>query len=327
MRDIRIMKLHSALLLILATLIFTSPAFSAVTHIGYSDYHVLSDPSFDVENYFKEMRSYGVTLQRLWVIGYSNVTFRDERMPFVKTDGKYDLTKLDPEFMARLRKVLELAKRYDQKVMLTLFDRWTLSHEDNFKKTPWYYTNNHQRLLRNSLPDFHDIRNAKLMAIHENYVRSIVAATREFHPIYEIMNEARLRGDDSCKPVIRWHNHVARWIRAEDPAAEIAINVGQDCSNIYTANWIDIISLHYGQWENGICDAIDQLKRFNKQVIIDTDGAFKERHDNRLVKRWLQQSLQCGAWFNHKDEIDDLDREALEIFRNTRGSLAAQASN
>lgn len=248
-------------------------------------------------------------------------------MPFVKTDGKYDLTKMDPVFMVRLRKVLEAAKRYDQTVMLTLFDRWTLSHEDNFKKTPWYYTNNHQRLLRNSLPDFHDIHNKKLMEIYENYVRSIVEATREFHPIYEIMNEARLRQESSCKPVIRWHNHVARWIRDEDRDAQIAINVGRECTDIYSASWIDIISLHFGQWENGICQAIDQLRNLNRQIIIDTDGAFKERNDNRLVKRWLRESLQCGAWFNHKDEIHELDREALELFRNTRNSISAASAS
>jgi hypothetical protein len=148
------------------------------------------------------------------------------------------------------------------------------------------------------------------MEIQENYVREIVRATKDFNPIYEIMNEA---GGAKCSPLGKWHNQIASWILSESPDAEIAININNDCQEILTSSWVDIISLHHGNWgEDGICAS---TKKFpEKQIIIDTDGAWKIRGNNRLVRRWLREALACGASFNHKDDIYNPDWELLKIY-------------
>jgi hypothetical protein len=58
-------------------------------------------------------------------------------------------------------------------------------------------------------------------------------------------------------------------------------------------------------------------------VIIDTDGAWEVRDDNRLVKTWFDEALRCGGSFNHKDNIYDLDTEFLQLYTDGRGTPAA----
>src|SRR5262245_43166341 len=92
-------------------------------YIGYSDYQIVTDMRFDASSYFETMQSEGVNLQRIWALGYSNTShsFR-ERMPFQRVGKKYDLDEIDPVYLNRLRSILATAQRYDQRVLLTLFD-------------------------------------------------------------------------------------------------------------------------------------------------------------------------------------------------------------
>jgi hypothetical protein len=303
---------HSILTILLFQFVALSSA-GAQTYLGYSDYQIATDLNFAAGPYFEKMSEAGVNFQRIWVMGYSGVEPNfDELMPFAMDRGKYRLDQIEPAYITRLQNVLTQAEKYDQRVMLTLFDHWSLARM--FEKTPWFYKNNYQRLLKRSLPDFYNIQNRRLMDVQENYVREIVRMTKDFTPIYEIMNEA---GGAKCGPIGQWHNRVASWILSESPDAEIAININDDCSEILDASWVDIISLHHGNWKNdGICAS---AKKFpEKQVIIDTDGAWKIRGDNRLVRRWLRQALACGASFNHKDDIYNPDRELLRIYRQHR---------
>lgn len=285
------------------------PVFCAETYIGYSDYQIVTDINFPADHYFQKMSQSGVNFQRIWAIGYSGVepSFK-ERMPFVRERGKYRLDQIDERYLQRLRSVLQDAEQHNQRVMLTLFDHWSLTGV--FPKTPWFYKNNYQRLLKRSLPEFFNVENLKLINIQENYVREIVAASKDFDPIYEIMNEA---GGAPCDQIAEWHQKVASWILSESKDAEIAVNVNNNCSEMLDADWVDIISLHHANWkEHGICASAKQYPE--KQIIIDTDGAWKIRGDNRLVRRWLREALDCGVSFNHKDDIYDLDTELLRIY-------------
>jgi hypothetical protein len=292
-----------------------SPAvpLNSETYLGYSNYQIITDETFPVDRYFRLMEKHGVNLQRIWITGYSNAAPDvEELMPFVFRRGRYDLFRINPAYKKRLSEVLEQAGAHNQRVMLTLFDHWALSRK--FGKTPWYIRNNHQNILHNSLPDFYDLRNKKLMRIQENLVREIVRSSRRYHPIYEIMNEA---GSQECEPIAAWHEQVAEWILEEFPDAEIAVNLKRECREVLDAEWVDFISFHQGVWEEtGICGVIEKYPE--KHVIIDTDGAWEYRDDNKLVKTWLNESLDCGASFNHKDDIYEPDRELLEIYKRVR---------
>lgn len=296
------------------------PAATAETaYLGYSDYQIVTDPGFDAEEYLIATQSYGVNFQRIWVTGYSNAGGRiDERMPFIERDGKYALLELDPAYLDRLTNVLTLARKHGQRVMLTLFDHWSLS--TIFERTPWHYRNNHERALKKGIPDFYSIKDRKLTRIQERFVRQIVSATKEFEPIYEIMNEA---GGANCRILHRWHAKVAGWILEEDPDAELAVNLMQECDAVLTADWVDVISYHAGSWlDPGICATVRQSP--GKNVIIDTDGAWKIRHDNDLVRSWLLETVKCGASFNHKDDIYKPDLEILKFYRAIRDDTEAK---
>jgi hypothetical protein len=310
--------MHSYILFLCLILLPALPVQAEVPYLGYSDYQLVTDFSFDPSSYFLRMQEYGVNFQRIWALGYSGA-WKGERLPFLKKGGRYDLNRIDPEYVSRLRLVLQAAEQHNQRVLLTLFDNWSLVTDTVFEKTPWHYTNNTDRLLKKPLPDFYDLRNKKVRRIQENFVRTIVSATSEFGPIYEVMNEAALRSD--CGLLHSWHRQMAEWIQKEYADAEIAVNLGSDCPAIYEESWVDLISLHAGDWmEEGICESVRGLRKLKKQIVIDTDGAWKERDDNRLVRQWLREAFSCGASFNHKDDIYKLDLQALELFAKRRQS-------
>jgi hypothetical protein len=286
-------------------------------YIGYSDYQIVTNKKFDASSYFQKMQQSGVNLQRIWVLGYSNTSSNiKEQMPFRKERRNYNLNELDPEYLQRLQTVMEEAKQNGQTVMLTLFDRWSMGDAALFSRTPWYYKNNTDKLLQKPFPTFYDLSDPKLVAVQKNLVQGIVKATAEFHPIYEIMNEARW---PDCKIITEFHNRVAKWILESDPDATIAVNVLGSCTAVYKQDWVDLISLHASDWmKDGICPTITQYRDLGKPILIDTDGAFKTRVDNVLVRKWVQETLSCGGWFNHKDDIYQLDTEALSAFREER---------
>ena len=302
---------HSILILLFQFAI-VAPLFGE-TYLGYSDYQIITDSNFSAGKYFLSVAEHGVNFQRIWVTGYSGAARQiDELMPFARRGNRYRLSEISPVYRKRLREVMEQAESHDLRVMLTLFDHWSLRKA--FTDTPWYFKNNEERLLKRALPSFYDVRNKKLMLIQENLVREIVRETKSFDPIYEIMNEA---ASANCSQIAEWHEKVATWILEESPDAQIAVNPNEECSTILEADWVDIISFHERAWKTyGICQSIQRYP--DKHVIIDTDGAWEIRDDNRLVKRWLAESLRCGGSFNHKDDIYQLDRQLLRHYRDVR---------
>lgn len=293
---------------------FTASAGSppAPPYIGYSDYQIVTDRSFDPAPYFQEMARAGLNLQRLWAMGYGNTDDRlRELQPFARHGRKYDLHRINPRYLDRLNRVFREADENGLRLMFTLFDRWQIGTAERFVRTPWYYKNNTTKYLRNAFPDFHNLENPGWAEIQENYVKTLVRETRAFHPIYEIMNEPSLPGD--CAGLVKWHERVASWILQEAPDAEIAVNMYNECDSLAEIRYVRWVTLHYAGWNTGICEAIEPIKAAGKQVVIDTDGAFPHRDTAGRLRQWYQESLACGASFNHKDDIYKLDREALRV--------------
>src|SRR5262245_16885126 len=106
--------------------------FAEEPYIGYSEYQIITDTNFSAIPYFQQMQSDGVNLQRMWVLGLSNTTTFRELMPFQKERRLYNLNELNPEYIQRLRSVLTDAGQNGQKVLLTLFDRWSMARPADF---------------------------------------------------------------------------------------------------------------------------------------------------------------------------------------------------
>jgi hypothetical protein len=292
-------------------------AQTAEKFLGYSDYQIITDRNFKADRYFERLAEHGVNFQRIWVLGYSHSAKEvDELMPFVKKGSRYRLSEINPQYLARLENVLKAAEHHNLRVMLTLFDHWSLSRV--FRQTPWHPRNNHERLLQDPLPSFYSLDKPQLQRVQKNLVKQIVRQSKRFHPVYEIMNEA---AGANCKELAGWHDQVASWILEEFPEAEIGVNLKPECGEVLNADWVDIISFHQNIWEkNGICPSIQKYPE--KHVIIDTDGAWEVRDDNSLVQTWLDEALRCGGSFNHKDNIYELDREFLQLYKNRTGHVS-----
>ena len=289
---------------------FAGASQASERYLGYSDYQVITDRHFRLDRYFQALARQGVNFQRIWVTGYSGAARNvEELLPFARHRRRYNLNAYNQQYFQRLRQVMEQAQTNRHRVMLTLFDHWSLSRE--FRKTPWFFKNNVQQLLKEPFPHFYSLENRKLVRIQEDLVREVVRQTKQFQPIYEIMNEG---ASANCQTLSVWHEKVASWILEEFPEAEIAVNLKSECAEVLNADWVSIVSFHQNIWEkNGICESIRKYP--DKHVIIDTDGAWEVRDDNRLVKTWLDEALSCGGSFNHKDNIYDLDLEFLKFYR------------
>jgi Cellulase (glycosyl hydrolase family 5) len=297
---------------IFAVLSLASALNAQPRYVGYSSYQIITDFSFRPRPYFALMQANGVNFQRIWVLGFSGTAPKiREELPFVMENGKYNLRQIRPEYVRRMQNVLQAAQENHQQVMLTLFDHWSLAARNIFPQTPWYFKNNTEGLLKSPFPDFFNLRRPKIVEIQKSFVQQIVNATQKYQPIYEIMNEA---AGTSCADLATWHERVAQWIHESDPDARIAVNFLVDCPQILNAQWVDIVSFHGNDWmKKGICPLARSGRE--KIVIIDTDGAWMTRGDNRLVRQWFREARSCGASFNHKDDIYEPDQEVLEIFR------------
>jgi Cellulase (glycosyl hydrolase family 5) len=298
----------------LAILFLAGDLAAQTVYFGYSNYQIITDADFRYTPYFSLMKANGVNFQRIWILGYSGTAPKiEETLPFQQKGFKYKLRELRPDYLQRMQIILQAAKNNGQQVMLTLFDHWSLATPEIFPKTPWYFKNNTDRLLKRSLPDFFDLKNRKLMEIQKNYVQEIVGNAQRYRPIYEIMNEAA--GAD-CSVLSAWHQRVTQWIHGVDPDARIAVNLMIDCPEILHAPWVNVVSFHGNDWaKKGICPLAKSYS--DKIVVIDTDGAWKTRDDNVLVSDWLNQARSCGASFNHKDDIYMPDLEVLQLIRES----------
>jgi hypothetical protein len=46
-----------------------------------------------------------------------------------------------------------------------------------------------------------------------------------------------------------------------------------------------------------------------------------------LVRKWVQETLTCDGWFNHKDDTYHLDTEALSAIREERQLLLEKSKS
>ena len=313
---------------------------------GSSDYHVITAAAFDRLAYLDAVASYGINFQRMWICGYSRVgegTWMSGELQPYKIDhydgGKpiYDLTQWNQEYFDRLHAVAERCFQRGIIMQITLFDHWSLYHSGGdapFSKHVWHGGpggNNINNVLTGAVgvPGVYQIFSTypnlnQLGTIEKGYVRKIANELKGYdNVLYEIMNEAR--DSTGALELRRWHYKVAEWIKEVKPSALVNVNPGEHRDNVYTLVNIDVVALHYGEWEEPDYgpDNIDNVLSsyfgtYGKPIIIDDDGAWGDdgtghpiRDNNARVNSWANAAISHGGHFNHKDSITDLDTEAL----------------
>jgi hypothetical protein len=161
---------------------------------------------FDFEGYLSSLVSWGHNFIRLWAHEAWLVDLQPR--PWLRTgpglalDGRprFDLTRFDPEYFARLRwRVLRAAERGPLYVSVMLFNGWSI--HDKGEGNPW---GNHPFNRRNNVngvdgdPDdrgdgtaVHSLRVPAVTRLQELYVRQVVETVGDLdNVLWEISNES-----------------------------------------------------------------------------------------------------------------------------------------
>ena len=210
----------------------------------------------DFDGLCSTLASYRINLLRTFLAGYSNINYvtgapteprgaglnwRDHQ-PFVFAQARYDLARLDPEFLARLQALVVSARSAIGPngqpapilVVVVLVNRLELIRSGNGERrawdnSPWNSRNNSNAVIANSssgLAAFLDAatpdpsaEELQLRALQENYVKSIVEALRgEPYVLFEPINEPEIRDGATAEAIARWINLCGRWIHEADPS-------------------------------------------------------------------------------------------------------------
>src|ERR1044071_6797227 len=93
-----------------AAIVLASSLQADSLYVGYSDFQIITDVRFRYQRYFALMKNHGVNFQRIWALGYSGAAPGvQERMPFDRRRGKYDLERINPEYLDHMKQVLQSA--------------------------------------------------------------------------------------------------------------------------------------------------------------------------------------------------------------------------
>ncbi|MFQ5352975.1 MAG: hypothetical protein ACE5D3_07870, partial [Candidatus Binatia bacterium] len=239
--------------------------------VGYSYYGLLGDRSFEPEPFLEILAANNLNFTRFFLILPWPVEPGPNVLPFTKTDGKYDLTRLNDEFFVRLRHIVTTAEKLGIICQLCLFDRCGLSIADDraWPNNPYNANCNINGILSGEgrgYPPFCET-DGPIAEINSAFLRRVVDTTGDCgNVIYEIMNEPYR----SLGPLEKWHAWVARELR-KSLAGKSGSNVISSCG-AYDDSEIDVFSMHMAGSERHVTAAIRESERLQKPVILSDDG-------------------------------------------------------
>ena len=197
---------------------------------GAHNWNVLMDVEGGLEyiEYLNYLQDNDLNFLRLWgnmewvwnrageyteKVKYKVPTIYKRTGPGSATDGnpKFDLTEFNPEYTAKLKKIIEAAHERGIYVSIMLFEGWWNS-DSSFRDDAWYGhpfnpLNNINRLSV-SPPNIHSLDESKVVSLQEIYVKHVIDAVNGYDNImYEIINEDKVGTNE-------WQIHIMNTIRA-----------------------------------------------------------------------------------------------------------------
>ncbi len=217
--------------------------------------------------------------------------------PFLKVGAKFDLGKWNPTYFARLKSFIAEADKRGIVVELTLF---CVYYQDRmWKLSPFHPDNNVNALGELARTDALTMKNAKLVAIQEAFVRKMAAELRgSRNVLLEICNEPYIKGVEAADD---WQRHIARIIgEAEAGFPEkhlIARNIANNTATVDNPDPnVSIFNFHYARPPA----AVAQNFGLNRVIGLDETG-----FDGTLDAIYRMQAwdfvLAGGAHYNNLD--------------------------
>jgi hypothetical protein len=208
---------------------FQDAAGRAVYLTGSHHWDVLIDNGerpggFDFEGYLDRLAPWGHNFIRLWA--HEAWTHDLHPRPYLRTgpglalDGlpRFDLSRFDPGYFARLRQRVVRAGERGFYVSVMLFNGWSI--HDNGEGNPWERHPFHRRNNVNGIDgdpgargdgsDVHTLRISAVTRLQETYIERVVETVGDLdHILWEISNE-------SPGGSLDWQVHLVRHLRSLD---------------------------------------------------------------------------------------------------------------
>ena len=166
--------------------------------------------------------------------------------PWLQRDGKFDLTKWDDAYFARLKAFVAYAGRSGVVVEFVLF--CPLYEDSMWSVSPMNARNNMNAIGDVARTDVLALKDARLTEVQDNMVRKIVSELRDFDNVYyEICNEPYFQG-----VTLAWQEHISKVIAETESGFAKKHLIAQNWANGSTAigepnPLVSLFNFHYSR--------------------------------------------------------------------------------
>ena len=259
---------------------------------GYSPhpYGSVSDQSYDYRPVLDRLAGRGINLVRTMPLNAWDA------QPFLKADdGRYDLSRIDPAYLTRIRDFVAYANARGFIVQLSVFEHCSLRHGEVNGRYALTSGNNIQgaAVTAENFASFWSHPESPEMSLYRQWATALASATRGCAVILEVMNEPYVDTPDN----IEFHRAIIKILR-DAGAEKVSINCWNDACARELGPLVDYVSWH----DNGFVErnAVPPGK-----VLQSTDtGGWHKKSD---VLEWARESAAHGYHFEHMAMSDDGD--------------------
>jgi hypothetical protein len=205
--------------------------------------------------------------------------------------NKFDLTKWNDAYFARLRDFVEQAGKRGVIVEMNLF--CPLYEDSLWEVSPFNAKNNINGIGDLKRTEALTLKDARLVAVQDAMARKIVSELREFDNVYyEIANEPYFGG-----VTLEWQRHIAGVIREADSRAMISQNIANGSARIEDPNpAVSLFNFHYSRPP----DTVALNYALNKAIGMNETGFDGQADSTYRIQGW-DFIIAGGAQYNNLD--------------------------
>jgi hypothetical protein len=221
---------------------------------------------------------------------------RSDQAGYVHGGNKFDLTKWDPAYFARLKNFMTVAEKRGVIVEMNLFT--PMYEQPQWDYSPMNARNNVNGIGKVGKHEVYTLdKEPALLALQIEMTRKLVTELNSFDNLFfEVMNEPYFGG--VTQP---WHDRIAETIAETEKALPkkhlISWNVANGAKKVTQPHAaISILNFHYSHPP----DAVAQNYRLNLPIGENETGFKGTEDDHYRMEAW-EFMLAGGALFNHLD--------------------------
>lgn len=239
--------------------------------------------------------SFGITDNTLAPKRYQAPWARSDTPGAWDGGNKFDLSRFDPAYFARLKDFMAHASRRGIVVEFVLF--CPFYEEKLWEANPMNARNNVNGIGNCKREEVYTLKHNDMLAIHEAFVRKVVEELRDFDNLYyEICNEPYFGG-----VTLEWQDRIIRAIVDAEAAFPhkhlIAQNIANGSKKIDNPNpHVSIFNFHYCTPPDAV-----EMNYHLKKVIADDETGFRGREDVHYRTEGWEFIIAGGGIYSNLD--------------------------